>query len=114
MFKDNYLFDIEGVLLRSVRSYAISDTPGYVLDITVFRRWVTSDTRDQPQVSLGLSISCKEWDHDLKTLYDDASRTWYSSLKGLVDDEQKEDSGFEGFMDQIEHVHKFLDAAKRC
>lgn len=111
-FKPNALINIEGIVLRGVRSYAIKDTP-YILELAIYRRWLTSDTKGPPQTSLGLSISNREWDDDLRALHDDRPRTWHSCLRGLVNEEEKEDSQIAQLAEHIERVRTFLAAAQK-
>lgn len=105
---------IKEVVVKSVIEYALNETD-YVVELTLFRSWLGSDTRGDPILSTGVAMYHKDWDDEMGRLTATAGdRSWAEPLKtffgkGFEKDELDIGSnGIERFIAEIEMIQDLL------
>ncbi|RDW72020.1 hypothetical protein BP5796_08054 [Coleophoma crateriformis] len=106
--KPIYGVHVEAVCIKSVLKYVLK-RGGYVVEVTIFRKWPSRDTRSEPETSCAISIGHQRWDYELASIQGVvAERTWQENLSNLFPPDQLGGNGFVDLVDQIRHIREVL------
>ncbi|RDW66187.1 hypothetical protein BP6252_09822 [Coleophoma cylindrospora] len=106
--KPIYGVHVEAVCIKSVLKYILK-RGGYVVEVTIFRKWPGRDTSSEPETSCAISIGHQRWDHELASMQGVvAERTWEENLSNLFPPDQLGGNGFVDLVDQIRHIREIL------
>ncbi|EHK96868.1 hypothetical protein M7I_7409 [Glarea lozoyensis 74030] len=102
---------VERVIVRSTIKYKFANS-GYVVEIAVYRGWVGSDTRPEPEIRLGVTMYHPVWDYSMQSIEDTTEvRDWDKDLTQFFNNGEEGSHGIPYFLTEVDLIKSYLSEA---
>jgi hypothetical protein len=100
---------VDKVLVRSALQYKLLNT-SYIAEVAVYHGWNSSDTKQVPVTSCGISLYHKDWDL-LMTPDEGIEGSKALDMRSLFPDESGTDDGISNFLAHVQTLRWFVSVS---